>query len=39
MMKDETVVRRIRRLEDDVRDLKGIVKILVGESLPKKSRQ
>ncbi len=39
-MKDETVARRIRQLEDDVRDLKGIVKILVGESLPKgKSRQ
>ncbi len=40
MMKPETVERRIRELELDVKDLKGIVKILVGESLPReKSRQ
>ncbi len=39
-MKPETVERRIRELELDVKDLKGIVKILVGESLPReKSRQ
>ena len=42
MMKQETIERKIRELQDDIKDIKGIVKILVAESLPsgkKKSRQ
>ncbi len=39
MMKDETIARRIRELEFDVKDLKGIVKQLVAESLQKNSRR
>ncbi len=38
-MRPETIERRIRELEYDVKDLKGMVKQLVAESLQKNPRR